>query len=451
MSTRLLPADAVWYFGENAGNPMMVSSIFWLDREIDPHELREILRMRLVAPHPAFRQRIVPSGNRLSLPHWEDDPDFDIDRHLDVSRLPAPGDHATLEAWCSHQRSTPLDRHRPLWKLHLIQGYRGDRSAVHVRVHHSIGDGWALGRLLLTLVDEAEVHDIQLVDDPLRSVTNGAVRTVGRAAAAAPTLLRHPSRLVDHVTTAAELVSWGIKLLFPTPLPRTVLMGHPTGEKRMVWDPDGIPLDEIRAVGRPTGATINDVLLATLAGALGRFLDQEDSSTHDVMVMVPVSLRRPDEPLPRRLGNKLGLLPVALPVNITDPAARLAEVNRRTCALKGSPAPVVSWALLGATALTTPVVERGIHLVNQAFSTGVVTNVPGPRDPVHLCGARIEGMLGWGGMTAHLNLSWAFFSLDGRVFSGAVTDVGITPEPGRILALFQDEWQHYRQGVPAPV
>ncbi len=440
MSTTLSPADAVWYLGENDRNTVTVSGVIWLDRPLDPDRLRTVLAERLVARFPAFSQRVVRARVPGLMPHWEDDPDFDLDHHLEIDELPAPGDLAALQDLCSAQRSTRLDPDRPLWKVHLIQGY-GGRSAIHARLHHTIGDGWTLVRLLLTLVDrDPDAEPVPVEVDG--GSAHGPLGTVLRLASSAPLSVVHPRRTARQVRAAADDVAWGTRFLLAPPRPAvTSLIGKPSGEKRMVWDDTGIPVDQIKAVGRPHGATVNDVLCAALAGALRRHLLAHGDHADDVLMLAPISLRHAGEPLHRRLGNRIGLLPILLPVDRDTPLERLAAVRDRMSSLKGSPGPLVSWALLTGTALLTPPVERAIHAYNQARSTGVVTNVPGPAEPVYLAGARVEGLLGWGGMTANLNLNWAFFSLAGTVYTGAITDTGITPDPGALLAAFREEWQ----------
>jgi diacylglycerol O-acyltransferase len=157
-------------------------------------------------------------------------------------------------------------------------------------------------------------------------------------------------------------------------------------------------------------------------------------------VVVPVNLRPPDEPLPRHLGNRIGLLPVLLPTGAADPSERLRRLQERILALKHSPAPPLSRLLLTTTVLLTPPGERAYHRFNQLRGSGVVTNVPGPTRPLHLAGARLDGIIGWGGMTGHLNLSVAFISLAGRVYAGLVSDEGITPDPDALLAGIGREW-----------
>jgi diacylglycerol O-acyltransferase / wax synthase len=439
MGRMMSPADAVWYLGESAENPMTISSILWFDRSPDLDQLREAIEGRMLARHPVFRQRIVPSRVPGVLPHWEDVEDFDLDEHVRVERLPEPGDQASLEDVCSRERSTPLDRDRPLWSLTIHEGYRGDGAAIHARLHHSIGDGLALMQLLLTLADEHGQATVPIVET---TPFGREVLHLGRrAVTAAAQLALHPTGMVGTVRETADAVAWGARLLAPTFAERTRLIGRPEGTKRMAWDPDGFPLQPLKDLGHERGVTINDLLLNVLSGGLHRYLADHDEVVDDVLVMVPVNLRRPGEALPRHLGNRIGLLPILLPTRSDDPDERLGVLRSRMEKLKSSPAPVVSRTLLLGTSLATPAVERGIHRLNQLRSTGVITNVPGPREPLHVAGARVLGTIGWGGMTGHLNLGGGFISLDGRVFSGFVTDAAITPDPDRLLGHVRDEWE----------
>ena len=440
MGSRLSAADAVWYRGENARNPMMVSAVLWFDRPMDVDALRDLFVERVLDRHPVFRQRIVPSANPLLMPHWVEDRQFDLDHHLEVVDLPAPGDHAMLQRWCSTQRSQPLDRRRPPWSVHVFQGYQGTRSAMHVRIHHSVGDGLALMRLLLSLADESDEGTVPVVDPPAMHLGTELWHLAGQGVAEATTMALHPTRAVGRTQQVLDLTRWSAKLLMPAMADNSILIGRPNGHKEMAWDPDGLPLDQVKAAGRAVGATVNDVLLTVLTGALARYLHDHGTSAEQVLVMVPVNLRPADEPLPRDLGNRIGLLPVMLPTGLPTPVRRLAAIQAGIRELRDSPAPWLSRTLLAATSLLTPPGERAIHRVNQLRSSGVVTNVPGPRDPIHLAGAQVDGVIGWGGMTGHLNLSVAFVSLAGRVYPGIVTDRGITPDPERILRHLRAEW-----------
>jgi len=439
MGRRMSPGDAVWFLGENRVNPMTISSIMWFDRPIDVELLRARFQERLLDRHPIMRERIVPSRVPGVMPRWVEDRSFDLGRHISEDVLPAPGDQATLQHWCSEERTIPLDRSRPLWHVSVFQGYRGGGSAIHTRIHHSIGDGLAMLSLLLTIVDEYD-PEVPLQDRPVAAVVTGAIGTGTNLLAKGAHLALHPAEVLGHARDGVEMAQWAGRLLAPQLVERTILQGHPDGSKRMAWDPDGFPLAEVKRTAKANEATINDLLMTVLSGALRRYLHERDALVEDIAMMIPVNLRRPGAPLPRNLGNRIGLLPLRLPVRSADPRERLVLLQQRMHELKHSPAPLVSRLLIVTTTLFTPVVERGIHRLNQLRSTGVLTNVPGPPLPLHIGGAQLLGTIGWGGMTAHLNLSAAFVSVNGNVFSGLVTDAAITPDPELILEHLHAEY-----------
>ncbi|MFO7779161.1 MAG: wax ester/triacylglycerol synthase family O-acyltransferase [Nitriliruptoraceae bacterium] len=434
------PGDAVWFLGENRVNPMTISSIMWFDRPIDVELLRARFQERLLDRHPIMRERIVPSRVPGVMPRWVEDRSFDLGRHISEDVLPAPGDQATLQHWCSEERTIPLDRSRPLWHVSVLQGYRGGGSAIHTRIHHSIGDGLAMMSLLLTIADEYDPTVATLQGRSVAEVVTGAIGTGTDLLAKGAHLARHPSEAVELAREGVEMAEWAGRLLAPQLVERTVLQGHPDGSKRMAWDPDGFPLAEVKRTARGNDATINDLLMTVMSGALHRYLHERDALVEDIAMMIPVNLRRPGTPLPRNLGNRIGLLPLRLPVRSADPRERLTILQQRMHELKHSPAPLVSRLLIVTTTMFTPVVERGIHRLNQLRSTGVLTNVPGPPLPLHIGGAELLGTIGWGGMTAHLNLSAAFVSVNGSIFSGLVTDAAITPDPELILGHLHEEY-----------
>lgn len=475
---RLSPADAMWLYSEWDRNPQTVSSLMWLDREIDPDRMRQIIAVRLVDKYPVFHQRIRRSRNPLFLPLWTDDPEFSLDHHFEVVQLPEPGDKAALEALISEQRSTMLDHSRPLWKIYLIQGYQHDgapTSAVHARVQHAIADGWALVRLVLSLADATSAAPPpKVVDRPrtrrrdlARIATAPIARTVGSARSMARLgqpgaeddgvgLTLDPRRFIEFSTAVPiELArQWGRAaqvaetvaranadavdfVLAPRP-GKTILHGEVSGRKRVAWM-EPMPLAPIKAAGRSLGATINDVLLACLTDALRRYLLEKDALTvTELFTAVPVSLRRPDAPLPRTLGNRFGLLPVLLPVGIEDPLEQVSSIKAQIDEIKESQLPVVSFGLMSAVALATPEVERLIHRINQDHSIGVTTNVPGPRAPIHLAGGKVLGAWGMGGLSGNMNLSFGIFSLAGELNFSVHSDAAITPDPERIRDLFEE-------------
>lgn len=145
-------ADAAWLHMDSPTNLMVVNAVLWFNEPLDWQRAKEQLRRRLVAEFPRFRQRVVESWVPLAGPWWEDDPGFDLESHVLHSVLPAPGDQRALQEFVAGKMATPLDSSRPLWQVHLIEGY-GPGCALLFRVHHCIGDGIALARVMLSLAD----------------------------------------------------------------------------------------------------------------------------------------------------------------------------------------------------------------------------------------------------------------------------------------------------------
>ncbi len=519
---RLTPADAAWLYSEWEKNNQTVSALMWLDRQIDPADFLQIVQERMVDKYPTFHQRIRRSRNPLFMPYWEDDPEFDLGNHVEVIELPAPGDKAALAALISEQRGQLLDYARPLWKFYVIQGFEGDKTAIHARIQHAIADGWALVRLVMSLADESGVAPRpRTVDrerrrkrdvagkavspaldaaDAVRDTVTSAVGRAGDAVQAAAdavqaaagkavdvvtTVAKDPTSIgavlasgqdslgetltldidpgrflefgstitdqvagqlsgvaeqADKARTAAAVTATGAKDavdFINSPRPgKTILHGEVSGVKRVDWI-DPIPMQPIKDIGRTVDATINDVLLGVLAQALRRYLVEKDALTvEDLFTAMPVSLRKPDEPLPRNLGNRFGLVPVLLPVGIADPLEQIREVKRRIDEIKASQLPVVSFGLISVASLATPDVERMIHKINQEHSIGVTTNVPGPRHGISVAGANVVGCWGMGGLSGHMNLSFGIFTLNGELNFAVHSDVALTPDPERILDHF---------------
>ncbi|MFP2911911.1 wax ester/triacylglycerol synthase domain-containing protein, partial [Pyxidicoccus sp. 3LFB2] len=147
---RMASVDALWFHMEEPANLMMITAVLWFEGRLDFERLQAVVRERLVERYPRFRQRVVLG--RLGLPQWEDAPDLDLDAHLARLTVSAPGDRAALETLVGEWMSTPLERTRPLWQFHVLEGAQGG-DVLLARLHHCLADGIALARVLLTLTD----------------------------------------------------------------------------------------------------------------------------------------------------------------------------------------------------------------------------------------------------------------------------------------------------------
>ncbi|MBI5106008.1 MAG: wax ester/triacylglycerol synthase family O-acyltransferase [Solirubrobacterales bacterium] len=439
-------ADAAWLHMDRPTNLMVVNGLLWFDEPLDLDRVREVIRERLVERFPRFRQRIAEPRLGLGVPSWEDDPEFDLDLHLHRLALPAPGDKAALQALAGDLMATPLDRTKPLWHMYVIEGY-GPGTAILTRMHHCIADGIALARVLLSLTDEQPDAGIAPPAPPhARGRAAAITAPAGAAAHVAGAAVHEGLEIIGHPGTELPgLVSRGAatgralaKLLLTSSDEETVLRGKLGVARRVGWT-DRLELDAVRATGHATGTTVNDVLLTAMTGALHRFLADRDSLVGEIRAMVPFNLRPLDQPLPRDLGNRFGLVYLPLPVGITDPRERLAAVHEAMAGIKHSPEGPLSYAILGLLGLTPLPVEQRLIDVFTPKVTSVMTNVPGPRTPVYFAGSQVAGVIAWVPAGGEIGMGVSIFSYDGGITVGLQVDPRLVPDPDAVLATFEEE------------
>lgn len=446
------PIDTVWLNMDRPDNLMVIDIVVWFDEPVDWERFAEVARLRLVERYPVFTQRPVPPTTPLGLPHWEDDPGFDLDRHLHRVTLPAPGDRLALQRYVEEQMPTPLPRDRPLWEAHLVDGF-GDGSAVVLRLHHALADGIALGRVALSLTDEEPDADLRVDDEAQwrsRHDRHGLGGSVGAAVSGAGALARGglhvlgdlphlavPSHALDALAQVISTARIANKVFLGS-TPQSPLTGAPGVAKRaLICQPR--ELDAVKQVARLSGATVNDVLVAAVAGAVRRYVVDHGGEPVDLTAMVPVNIRPLDQPLPRELGNQFALVLLSLPVAVAAPLQRLAEAKRRMDTIKHSPEAVLTFGLLTTIGRTTPDIERRLVDFFSAKAFGVLTNVPGPTAPRYMAGTRIAGILGWVPSSGRHAVGVSIFSYDGSVLVGFKTDATVVPDPEALEAAFAAE------------
>ena len=439
------PVDTIWLNMDRPDNLMVIESVMTCAEPVDRSRFLEVLRSRVVDRYPVFAQRAVAGRTPLGLPHWEDVPDFDLAAHVRSLRLAAPGDVGALQRHVDRYVGTPLPRDRPLWQMHLIHGYGGG-SVIYSRLHHAMADGIALMNVLLSMTDaspDAPASEPELGEHRRSGPLGTAVHLAGSAAGAVGSALLDlphtisPSGAADALTLARQTTGIAAKLTL-TQLPDCALTGVPGTRKRLVWAPP-LPLADVVAAGHRTGTTVNDVLVAALAGAVSTYLRHHDGVPVDLPTMVPVNVRPVDEPLPRDLGNRFALVLFTLPSGLDTPFARLAETKRRMDAIKHSPEAVLTFGLIRGIGRTGKDLER--HLVDffADKASGVTTNVPGPRQPRYLVGSRVTSMLGWVPQSGNQTLGTCIFTYDGNVHVGFKTDTDTIAHPDRLVEAFQEE------------
>jgi diacylglycerol O-acyltransferase len=441
----------MWLNMDRPNNLMVIDGVMWFDAPIDRDMFRAMLQRRLVDRYPVFSQRPVPASTRFGMPHWEDDPDFDLDRHLRRATLPYPGDETVLQRFVEQRMSVPFDRTHPLWEMTLVDGY-GSGCAVVMRFHHSLADGVALSHVLLSLTDASPVTDLEepAADEPSDHRQGGLLGVAGSLAGTTAHVvqeglhtmsrlpqLANPSYLVDALELAGQTGQIANKLLLGSN-PHTLLSGEPGVEKRAVWSQPR-PLADIKRVSRLAGATVNDVLLAAVAGAIGSYLRSRGADPVDLTTMIPVNVRAPDRPLPRELGNKFALVLFKLPIGAATPLLRIAESKRRMDAIKTSPEALITFGLNTLIGRSEQHIETFLVNFLSAKAIGVTTNVIGPAEPRYVAGVPIAGVVSWVPGSGRQTLGICIFSFAQTVRVGFKTDAATLPDAEKLVLAFDEE------------
>ncbi len=459
---RMSAVDTAWLRMDRPDNSMMIVGVTVTEGRIRLAAFRRVIQRRLLH-FDRFRHRPVADALGAS---WVEDEDFDLDWHVRSIALPEPGDQPALEALVGELASTALDPARPRWQMHLVEHYCGG-SAWILRLHHCYADGIAMVRVLLSMTEDARGR-------PLAEPPHGERRARGRRAHAPPDLplldwigrlsapagdlvqsalaeggklleqglqqMLHPDRAGVAALHASGMLGEFAKTLAMPDDPTTALRGTMCGTKRVAWAAP-LPLAEVRTVGKALGCTINDVLMATVAGALGSHLRERDALYAGVTIRaaVPVNLRRADDPM--SLGNRFGMMFVELPVGLRNPLERLYAVHATMDRLKGSMQPPMVLTVLGALGLMPAGVQDTVVELFSRKGSAVVSNVPGPAEPLFLCGQRVSEMYFWVPQAGSMGVGVSLFSYAGQVHIGMIADRSLVPVPAEVVGRFAHEFE----------
>jgi WS/DGAT/MGAT family acyltransferase len=424
-------ADVAWLHMDRRTNLMVVNIVLSFDAMVDWERVKDLCRERLVERYPRFRQRVVESRLPCGPVAWEDDPHFEFERHFHCLALRAPGDQSALLELVADLMATPLDRSGPLWELYLVEGY-GPGCAVIARVHHCVGDGIALARVMLSLTDDTPDGAVA----PERPSARVSVR-------------RRPLR--GQVSDLMRAVKNFTRTVTRPPLAgtdtNTVLKG-PLGVTQRVATARPISLAEVKLTADAADATVNDVMLCAVAGALSGYLRRRGSPVDEIHASVPINLRRLDAPIPPQIGNQFGLALLTLPIGLDDPHERLADIHYRMAKIKHSPEGAMSFRTLRVAGMMPPTIERVFTEASTARASAIITNLPGPPDPVYLAGTRVRDILAWAPKPGSLSMCVTIFSYNGEITVSLAVDAGLIPDPEPILARVEDELAELQREPP---
>lgn len=436
--------DTAWLRMEKPTNLMMITGVLMFDTPMTIEGLRKVIRERFLA-YPRFRQKAVdgPAGAT-----WEEDADFDLDWHVRLTALPGRAGKRELERFVSNLASTPLDQSKPLWQFHLVESYRGG-SAVVPRIHHCYADGIALVQVLLSLTDTAaspgkgEDSRSAWLDEDKQGSSDSFARyrkLGGKMLAKGMDLYRDPSLAMVLANEGKEIARELANAVVLPDDPPTLLKGRLGVSKRVAWA-EPLDLDEVKAVSRAFCCTVNDVLMASAAGALRSYLIERGEAIEGLTIRatVPVNLR----PLKhaRKLGNHFGLVFLDLPVGEGNPVRRLELVTAHMNELKGSRQAIVSFGLLAALGMAPVAVQRMALDLFSRKATAVATNVPGPKMPLYLAGQKMREMMFWVPQTGGIGVGISILSYENHVHFGLIGDARLMPDPDAVIGRFRPEFE----------
>jgi len=439
---RMSPADVAWFHLDRPTNLMVVDTVLWFDLPVDQASVLEVFQERVVSRFRRFRQRVADPAVTLApwaAPEWVDDAGFVLSGHVSRTRLPAPGDQRALQRAASDLAGRPLRKDRPLWELHLLDGY-GDGGALLLRTHHAIADGGALIQVLLSLADppDAGEHPGMLpVHDDIAAARR-AGPSAGDLSAALRAVLADPRQAAGLAGSARADAATLRKLSFGLAADRNLLQGPLVPGKQRSWTRP-VPVEAVKAAGAAAGSTVNDLVLAAITTALRRYLLEHDALAAEVIVIVPVSLRPEGASLPAGLGNEFGLVFVRLPTGEADQVRRRARIKAQMDQIKSSREALFVHAMLQRMGQLPAAVQNAWADAFAGRATAIITNVSGPRHQVQIAGTPVAGMMGWVPVTGPLGLGISIVSYAGQLSVGLASDARLVPDHGRLLALLEEE------------
>lgn len=483
--------DALWLTMDRPNNLMVVDGAMVLRGQPSLEAVQNVFA-EAVKRFPVLARKPVKAGMGWA---WQDDPHFDPATNVENLILDEPMDMRGLQDFLAKIRAEPLDKGRPLWRGYLLSpvvladGSTG--SAIVSRFHHSIADGVRLTQVLLGLCESEELavgarvarkgtkrtdesaggdgaanvainaaegatslvgHGLSgLVSEtahaarhPLHALADVPRRSVAAARAGMHVVeggidrIRHPDRVLDALEVlgvenhrSTNDLSSVTKLTLTGSEP-TVWTGHPGTVKAVAWSAP-IPLDSIKSVGKAAGATVNDVLLAAVAGGLRQYLNERDAAIDEVVWMVPVNLKPFEDNLPPDLGNYFALVFLPMPLSLGDARDRLTQMHHRMQRIKNSDEAVLTFGLQRIVSMSPKQIAFFLTNFFANKAIGVLTNVPGPSGPMTFAGVTVEQVVGFAPCSGDQPMTATIFSYNGGVTVGFASDAGLVSAPEELV------------------
>lgn len=465
---RLTGLDASFLYTETPSQHMHVAMVGVFDTATMAggysfEKVKELVRSRLPLI-PMFTRRLVEVPFRLHHPVLIEDPDFDLDFHVRRMAVPAPGGMRELCEMTGDFVSRPLDRSRPMWEMQVVEGLEDGGVGVLVKVHHSLVDGVTGAELM--------VHLFDLEPEPAGEPAPAAERRVDKVPSdaelvtyAARSLARQPLQLVETVAATARSIGsivrrrrhGGSGMAAPFTAPHTPWNRAITSHRNVAVGT--LSLEDVKAVKRAFGTTVNDVVLCLCAGALRNYLESHGGVPEAPLIsVVPISVR-PDETGPEDEGaNHVSAMFVSLATDVVDPAERLRVIAQGTKGAKEEHhalgAEVLqNWAEFAAPGLFARAMRfysgMGLADRHRPIHNVIVSNVPGPPFPLYMAGARLTALAPLGPIMEGAGLNITVISYMDRIDIGLIACRELIPDLWSMMADFGTSMEALKKAAAA--
>ncbi len=415
-------ADTAWYRMNKPYNQMSITGLLELRPCPEPQKIMNLLTERLLI-YDRFTQRVSFTND---VAFWQDDTKFDIHNHVKEVSLSDLG-FESLEDFVSDVMSSPFDESNPLWMIYLVKSETEDACTLVVKLHHSIADGIALIRVLLSLAKTKP--DGEFFDPEKAYPSKNKL---------AKSQLRWSSGITNALIETGKVVSSLWKFVTMPKDTNNPVKGKLQERKRAVWS-DLITLDRVKSTAKKHNVTINDLLLWVTCNALrAYFFDIQQLSPDDnIRITMPVNLRTGSES--DKMGNRFGLVFIRLPIGEKDPIERLRLIRDEMDSIKKSREAIVAFGVLNVLGRTTTGFENFVVDFLSSKCTGVLTNVPGPRKQLYFAGSAISKIMFWVPKSGNLGLGISLFSYNNSVSLGIAVDEERVPDYKRLAQIFNKQ------------
>jgi diacylglycerol O-acyltransferase / wax synthase len=437
------PVDTAFFYVDSPQTPMNLGALTIFEGRIDFTEFKLLIDSRIHRA-PLYQKRVIQPPMNVGQPAWMPDPNFCIDRHLFRVKLSAPGNDEQLRVMAGRLVSGMLDRDKPLWEIHFIEGLEGDRTAILFKIHHCMVDGLSAVELFTLLLDispgtsqadERPDYDApklpattKLIVDSLRRdiphkahILNKLTHDIGFLGS----ILGDKEKRRKTFVGIANLINDNLK-----PIKKLRINGTNSGRMTLAWAE--FSLQEVHAIRAGLHASVNDVMLAVLGGAIESYMREygDSFSQKFLRVLIPVNVRGSEEK--GQFGNRISVLPIDIPLVVTKTIDRLQAVTEYTTIMKQSSLSngidIVLTLPALAPALSQPLIWSIAPSAFAFLAHSWCTNVAGPQLPVYLMQHQMLHAYGYFPLNPSMGLACVIFSYNGRITMTLIADAGIVPD-----------------------